>query len=70
MNWKRLLLYASRFVSVLIGYVIALDFSHHDDWSWYGPSHGDDPLALAVWFIIAGALWYVVERVHGRMGTR
>lgn len=55
-----------RLLAVAIGYLVALDFSRVDHWAWYGPSQGDDPLALAVWLLVAGAMWVVSDRLTAR----
>jgi D-alanyl-lipoteichoic acid acyltransferase DltB (MBOAT superfamily) len=43
--------YALRGVALVGGFLTALLFSHHDSFSWYGASHGSDPLACCVWIL-------------------
>jgi len=43
--------WAMRSVAIVGGFLTALLVSQHDAFSWYGSSHGDDPLALIVWIL-------------------
>jgi hypothetical protein len=56
----------TRILSVAVGYLVALDFSRHDHWAWYGQSHGDDALALVVWVGVSVAMWLVSDRLTAR----
>ncbi len=51
-------------LAVLSAWMVADWVSHVDQrWSWYGPSHGDDALAAAVWVVLSIVLARVVRKV-------
>lgn len=51
-------------LAVVTGYLLALWVSHVDQsWGWYGPSHGNDALAMFVWVVGTVALVRLVRVV-------